>query len=460
MGAKIVRAQDWVGRALDQVRSPLYRNAFFIMASSVVAGGIGAGFQYAVTRLYLVTADLGYAVTLFSAVSFLAVLGSFGLSVGVTRFLPETEDKRALVNTCLTIVGLTAAVFALVFIAGINLWLPDLGFILPNLAAPVNLDSVLLNVAYPVSILIAAIAIALSPVGDSAGIAMRRADTVFWRTTTMSSLKLVFILLFASFAATRGRLGIFLSMAVPFGIASSFEISFLLPRILKGFRPKPMLRSSAVRHMLPFSLGNYTANVIGSAGNLLIPALILSVIRGSAGAAEVASYYLATTAAGLLSIIPNATFTSFYAEASQKNANRHSDERRAILLAILLLAPSIAIAFIFAPLLLGIYYGASYSPGTIGPFRILVVTVIPSLMNAILGTRVLIRKRSRPIIASAAIGTIVTLALGVILLQVWGLEGLAIGIVLGDFAPTPYLYVVARKPFKSDEEIPISPVPP
>src|SRR2546427_3309353 len=41
-------------------------------------------------------------------------------------------------------------------------------------------------------------------------------------------------------------------------------------------------------------------------------------------------------------IIPGAIFTSFYAEASQRNANRDLDERRAIALSIGLLLPGVA----------------------------------------------------------------------------------------------------------------------
>lgn len=450
MGAKIVRAQEWVGRALEQAKSPLYRNAFYLMASNVVSAGLGGGFTIALTRLYPnSTTDVGYAVLLFSAVSFLAVLSSFGMSVGVTRFLPETEDKISFVNSCLSIVGITAVVLALVFTLGINLWLPGLGFILASPTYPI----------YIIVIAVATVAIALAPIVDQAGIAMRRADLQFWRVTTMSVLKLVFILLFASILATRGRLGIFLAMAVPFGIAVTVEILLLLPKAVPGYRPRPTLRSGPVRSMLPFSLGNYTASVAGSAGNLLVPAIILTVIGGSAGAAQVAFYYFAITIAGLLSIVPNATFTSFYAEASQKNANRHADERRAILFALALLIPSIALLWFFAPVVLNLLI-STYAAGALVPFHILVISVIPTFLNAILGTRVLIRKRSFPIIVSAIIGTVVTLVLGAVLLRSNGLEGLAVAIVIGDFAPTPYLYAVARRPFKGEEELPLVPVPP
>jgi O-antigen/teichoic acid export membrane protein len=444
MGAKIVRAQEWVGRAWDQVSAPLYRNAFYIMASSVVGAGLGGIFQFALARLYQNPADLGWAVVLFQDVSFLATLALFGLSVGLVRFLPETEEKVALVNTALTIVGLATLILTGIFLASLGFLLPDLAFVLAN---PI----------YPIVILVSGLAIGFAPIIDQAGIAMRAASPLFWRTTIYAALKIGFVIAFAFIGATQGRLGVFLALSVPFGIGTAVEAIALLPRVLPGYRPRPKLRMELLRPMLRFSLGNYAASVVGAAGSLLLPSIILVVIGGSAGAAQVGFYYFATSFSGLLGIIPNAAFTSFYAEASQKNAQRHADERRAILLSLVLLVPAISVLWFFAlPVLELLIQG--YAAGSNGPFHILLLSSVPAFLNTILATRVKIRKRSLPLIIGAAIGTVITIVLGVALLRSNGLDGLATAVVIGQAIQTPYYYLVARTSFRKEEAPPMSPV--
>lgn len=434
-----------MGRGWDQAKSPLYRNAFFLMASTVVGGLFGVVFQYALTHLYLNSPDLGFAVTLFYDISFIAVVAVFGLNTGIVRFLPESDSKVSLVNTCLTIVGLGALLLALAFVALIGVLEPDFDFVLAN---PV----------YPVVIVIAALSVTFAPILDQTGLAMRRADLTFWRNTTTSILKIVFVVVFAFFASTQGRLGIFLALAVPFGIATAVEGLVFLPRALPGYRPRLGRHFASVRPIVGFSLGVYAAGVVSAAGTLLLPSVIIAVIGASSGASLVSYYYIAATLVSLLAVIPGAAFASFFAEASQRNAQRHSDERRAVTLSLVLLVPAIVLLWILAPWLLDIYVGPSYAAGALGPLHILIFSAVASFFGGLLTTRALVRKKIRSLIAAAIIGTGVTLGLAIPLLAWYGLAGFCVGVVIGDFAPIPYLWIVARHSFLSEEAPPLAPV--
>lgn len=156
--------------------------------------------------------------------------------------------------------------------------------------------------------------------------------------------------------------------------------------------------------------------------------------------------------AGLLAIIPNGVFTSFYAEASQRGARPHHDERRAILLAIGLLIPGIAAMWLLAVPLLILLGGASesYAVNALGVLQILIFSSIPVFLNSILTTRIRVRKRSLPLIIGVTISTSVTLGLGYFLLPTMGVEGVALAVVVGSAAATPYYYVVARRSFESE----------
>ncbi|MGI0148138.1 MAG: lipopolysaccharide biosynthesis protein, partial [Thermoplasmata archaeon] len=171
----------------------------------------------------------------------------------------------------------------------------------------------------------------------------------------------------------------------------------------------------------------------------------------------VAIYYAATVVAGTLSVIPAATMTSLYAEASQRNAQRGQDERRAIALAVALLVPGIIAMWLFAAPLLSLLFDLEqHADLGATPLRILSLASIPAFLNSVLGTRVRVRKQVAPLIVSSAIATVVTLALGYVLLLWYGLSGLAAAVVVGVASATPYLYRVAGRPMEPE---PIEPAP-
>ncbi len=434
MSGNLDRMRRLAGQAWTLATAPLYRNAFMIMLSSVLGSGLGFFFWLIVARDYA-KSDVGYAVTLIQTVTFLATLAHLGMGTAIIRYLPETEDKAVLVNTAATLAGGGTLGLVAVFFVGVNVFVPQLGFIQQS---PI----------YPVVLLATGLAIVLPAIYDAAAYAMRRADVLTVRTVASAIAKIPLALVFAAFVLTDGRLGVFLALAFSTIAGLVIEALILLPRILPGFRPTPQIRVQSIRPMLRFSLGNYTANSIGAAGALLLPVLILVLVP--AGAAEVAYYYIASVVAGLLGIIPNGVFTSFYAEASQRNANRHADERLAILLSIGLLIPGIAGLWVFSREMLTWFGDPAYAEGAVGPLHILIFASLPVFVNSVLATRIRIRKRSAPLIVGSIISTAVILGLGVVLLQSSGIEGLALAAVLGSAAPTPYYYLVARKSFKEE----------
>ena len=115
MDAARNRMVQLVGRGWDQVKSPLYRNAIFIMLTSVIGSGLGFFFWVIVARTYA-KEDIGAAITLFQTLGFLGALGNLGIGIGLIRFIPETEDKQALLNTGLTVSGIVTFVLSLGFL--------------------------------------------------------------------------------------------------------------------------------------------------------------------------------------------------------------------------------------------------------------------------------------------------------------------------------------------------------
>ncbi len=439
------RMQRLVGRAWDEARSPLYRNAFFIMLASLIGSLLGFVFLYVVYQTYDLT-DAGYAATMVNTVTFLVGIGSLGMPIALVRFLPESDDPTALVNTSLSISGVLSAALALAFVVSLGFWSPNL----------------LVVFGHPVYLLIiplTALAYAFGPVLDQAAIALRRADLFAIRVVLLSVIKVPLPILFVTAFATvlGGTLGVYMSWSLSFAVSVIVVGLVLLPRVIPGYRPRPRLSRRRLRPMFRFSVGNWLAGLIGSAGSLLLTLLIINTLPKATASTATAVYYAVTVMAGILTVIPQATMTSLYAEASQRNANRRRDERRAIALSIALLIPAIVGMWVFADVLLRLFEKPTLADLGAQPLRILSLSSIPVFLNSVFGTRVRVRKEIIPLIVSAAIGSAVTLGLGYVLLQSSGLVGLAIAVVIGQAASTPYLLVVAGRPM--EEEPMLAPTP-
>src|SRR2546428_741668 len=186
------RVQQFLTQGWGLATAPLYRNALFIMSSSVVGAASGFVFYFIIARFYSVS-DLGYAQGVFNTISFLATLALLGLGPALVRFLPSAQNKAATINTCLTLTGLVAIPLTIALMAGIEFWLPSLDFIL---SSPV----------YWVLILLTTLSLTFAPILDQSGLAMRRADLILWRTVLASVLKIPIALVLVFSAVTGGRL--------------------------------------------------------------------------------------------------------------------------------------------------------------------------------------------------------------------------------------------------------------
>src|SRR5207245_10875297 len=97
MDLKRDRMVRFVGRAWDQVKSPLYRNAFYLMMAYVVGQILGLAFWVVAYRFYF-SNDAGYAIAMINTLTFLAGVAALGKPIAVNRGLPAPDDPTALFN--------------------------------------------------------------------------------------------------------------------------------------------------------------------------------------------------------------------------------------------------------------------------------------------------------------------------------------------------------------------------
>src|SRR5256712_7167409 len=105
---------------------------------------------------------------MINSLTFLAGVATPGMPVALIRFLPDTDNPTALVNSVLTVSGVVVFVLSLVFIVGLPLWAPGL---VVQLWRP----------EYVPIMVLTAIPYSFRPALDQAAVAARRADLHFWR---------------------------------------------------------------------------------------------------------------------------------------------------------------------------------------------------------------------------------------------------------------------------------------
>jgi O-antigen/teichoic acid export membrane protein len=115
----------------QHLNDPLFKNAYFLMLSSISSAGSGFFFWLIAARFYTAE-DVGLASAIIAAMGLISMLSLLGFDISLVRFLPEREDKKELINTCLTISFIFSLALTMIFIAGIDTWSPSLSIIRDN----------------------------------------------------------------------------------------------------------------------------------------------------------------------------------------------------------------------------------------------------------------------------------------------------------------------------------------
>lgn len=330
-------------RLARYAKEPLYRNSLFLMVNHAVVTGLGFFFWMVVARFYG-EAEVGLGAAIISAISLLALLSRLGLDVALIRFLPTAPRPVNLINSCLAIGTAAAIVIAVVFVAGLHIWSPALGFVRHN--AIFFAAFVSFTVCWTLFGMLSAIFVA-----------KRKASLSLAKTIIFSVLKIplpiVLVLFFHAF-------GVVASWGVAVGIAVAVSLLFLLPKAQPRYRPVPKVELAAVKEIRGYSAGNYFANLLHAAPGLVLPLVIVNLL----GPEQNAYFYVAWTIAGLLLAIPAAVSASLFVEGSHFDAPLETNVRRSYRFIYLILAPSIVVIMLAGKWLL-LAFGEAYSANAI-----------------------------------------------------------------------------------------------
>lgn len=395
-----------IGDFVKDMRTPLYRNAVFLMANTVANNGFGFLFWMVVAWFYA-TSDFGMATALIAAAMLIANLSTLGLDIGLIRYLPEAkEQENSMINSAFSITTGLSIGISVIFLLGLGFWSPALIFLTENLF-------------FSVAFIFVAIFFALSLVMNNVFIAKRSAKYMLLRNVVYGLVRLGLPAIFAVFF---GVFGIFASWGVAAFIALVVGWLFFMRKILPEYRPSLRASKTVVNDIFHFSFGNYIGGILS-----MLPTFLLPIMLVNLATPELAAYfYVAWMIAGILFIVPQAVATSLFAEGSHFQDRFSGDIRKSLRLILVLVTIGIIALFFFGNILLFLF-SADYSENAFDLLRILAISAVFVSINGVYFTIKRVEKKVAPIILISAFITIMTLIVAYVLVPPLGLIGVGIG---------------------------------
>jgi len=309
---------------------PLFKNSFYILVANVTGTAVSFFFWLVAARLY-VKEDVGVATALLSAVSLLILLTRFGLDQSIIRFFPH-GDKSKILSTSIIISTASAMIAGVIFIAGVDIWSPELQVVK----------------LYPLIFLLFLTVDSIVHYIGLSFLAMRKAEYNLLRNM-FSYTRILFLFPLAVFAA----LGIFAS----FGIAMLLSLLVSIALLLRAGVSAGGIDRVFIRDSYQYSAGTYIAGLLALLPAQILPLMVLNVL----GATETADYYIAFTMTSVLFIIPQSVTMSHFVEGSHGESLKDIT-KKSILIIIAALTPAVIVLYLFGGFFLSLI-GKSYVEG-------------------------------------------------------------------------------------------------
>jgi O-antigen/teichoic acid export membrane protein len=388
----------------EHLRTPLYRNSYALVANTVVSSGLGVLYWLVAARLFA-DENVGINAAMISAMIFLAKLAQFNLVNGLNRFVPAAgRDTRRLIATSYLVAIPLAGVAALIFVAGLGVWAPDLQVIR---------DSVIFVAAF----VAATMAWAVFVLQDAALTGLRRAT---WVLAENSFFGLAKIALLVALVVAAPRIGIFASWTLPL-LLIIIPVNWLLfrravPRHVSDTRTAA--NGVDARAIARFVTADFAASFGWMVPTNLMPVIVLTL----AGAEANAYFYLSWTIANALFAFARSTGMSLITEVALDPEKLWPYSRRVLAQTSGLVVPVAAGLVLFAPYVLQLF-GSNYSNEGATVLRLLVTAAVANVIISLYAAILRIERRMRALsILYFVLGSLVV-SLSFLLIRRVGIAG-------------------------------------
>jgi O-antigen/teichoic acid export membrane protein len=390
-------------------RQPLFANAAYLWAVTLVGAATGFLFWGLAARFYS-PEEVGLASATISAVTLLAGIAGMGVGLGLIRYLPEAGQPRRLLNTAFTFNALAALLVAGLYLAGIELWSPSLAGLRGN-------------ALYATSFLAYAVAATLGTVIQMAFVARRRAGYALVQTGVVNAGRLLLVAPLAGMGAA-GLVG---SQALAVVLIVALSLTLFLPRTEPGYRPRPDLLWGGLVTILPYSAGNYLAQLLAQTPQLLLPLLILEVL----GPAASGYAYIAWMLGSVLTGLGAALASSAFAEGSNAPGSLSAVLSRATAAGLALTVAGALVVALGASWVLRLF-GVQYAAEAAVLLRWLAAAAPLVVLSSLYFTRLRVEKRVGQLVLLSGFVAALTLGLAAALMSRYGITASAVGWLLGN----------------------------
>lgn len=393
---------------LSRFKDRLLLNAGYLLGVTIVGAGAGFVFWWLAARFYETT-QVGLASSVISIVQLLASVAVLGLGAGLVRFLSESRRPKRLLNAAFTLTTLVAVLGGGIFLIGVKLWSPSLTILATK-------PSYALGLVFLISVS------SLSTLLQASYLARQDAKFALWQVLCLNGLRLILIVALAGF----GAVGIVASLAIGVALADGLGLLLFLPRVQPGYRPRPDWSRRILGQLIPYSIGNYTADFLYRAPLLVVTPLTLELL-GSEASAHV---YVAWMIGSLIAGPAMALAQSAFAEGSFAPGELRPTLMRAGRYAMAVTIPLAGVVGLGAPILLRLF-GANYADQATTLLRWLALASPLMAFTSLYFSALRVRKRVGEMILLAGLICAITLAYPFVAVDTPKLHTMAVGWLIG-----------------------------
>lgn len=423
INCKNLHPRDMINRLWRHFCSDsLFRNSVYLMLSTGIMAFFGFIF-WVVTTHYYTSEQIGFATALISATILLSNLSLCGFNISLIRYLPQAKKPNMLINAAMATVIISTVIISALYLLKINYFAPKFYLLLDN-------------PGYGLFFIIFMIFVSLNTLTDSIFIAYRASKYNFIVYFFFGLTKIILPFFFLQF----GSYGIFFSYTGAVIIAFGLSIYFMAKKF--NFHPSLDFNKNTAKQMIDYSLVNYFVSIISGLPTLIAPILIVNKL----GASDSAYFYMASTIAALLYVIPQAVTQSLLAEGSYSEKDLIIFVKKAIKLIGLLLFPSIIIIFLFGKFIL-LVFGAEYSAKSYQLLQIMAILGIFLSINSISSALMRVRHQMKKILIVNICYVISTATLMFFLIQ-YGVVGISWALLGGQAFMSIIFFIIYPDNFK------------
>ena len=392
-------------RALGHLASPLYRNAYFLIASAGLTSALGVVF-WAVAAHEYNPATIGRNSAAISAMMLVSGVCQLGLNAVLVRYIPRAgSSTRRLVLLSYAVTAVLSAVVAFAVALSVGSWTPSLGFL--------GDDG-----RWLVAFVTATAAWTIFGLQDSVMIGLRQAQWVPLENSLFSLAKVVLLLLLAA-SAPEG--GVFIAWNGPLLIAVILVNVLIFRRLIPRHGHHSRTSLPASRSLAVFAVGNYLGSLFFLASTTLLPLLIAA----ESGPRATAYFFIPWTIAMGLQLVALNMTTSLTVEVAFDESKLQEYCRRILAHTLRLVIPMVVALIAAAPYILRVF-GDAYSDEGTTLLRLLSVASVPNVVVALGLSVARLQHNGRMVLWIQGAVCALTLAVSLILLPGLGIEGVGI----------------------------------